>query len=71
MRIAYVLWDDANRYQETFHGPCRLAQWPSLPKGWSIERFLGDVSQGTVSLDDVRAHRNEIAASVLASFPPF
>jgi hypothetical protein len=57
--IAYVLWDEANRRIETYAGPCRLAKWPCLPDGWTIERFLGDVSQGMVSLEDVKAHAKE------------
>lgn len=52
----YRLYDDANRPMETFAGPFRLARMNALPEGWSIERFLGTVSQGMVSLADVQQH---------------
>jgi len=54
--ISYVVYDDQNNRMETFAGPCRLANWHGLPEGWSIERFLGDTSQGMVSFADVQAH---------------
>lgn len=52
----YCLWDDKNRPMGTHGGPCRLARWSSLPEGWGIERFLDGVSQGVVTLDDVKRH---------------
>jgi hypothetical protein len=60
MLTTYALYDDANRKMEHFAGPCRLASWMSIPTGWTIERFLGDVSQGMVSFDDVLAHSREV-----------
>ncbi len=60
MRTTYVVYDQANRRMESFAGPRRLARWADFPDGWTIERFLGDVSQGSVSFDDVRKHAAEL-----------
>lgn len=60
MITSYVVYDDKNRRMETFAGPCRLARWNGIPKGWSIERFLGTISQGIVSFADVAAHAFEL-----------
>ncbi len=62
MITSYVLYDDQNRYMATFAGPCRIAKWLCFPEGWSVERFQGDVSQGMVSLEDVRAHAADLTA---------
>lgn len=58
MEPSYVVWNSKNLRIETFAGPCRLAAWIDFPKEWSIERFLGDVSQGAATMDDVRLHAN-------------
>lgn len=57
--VTYTVYDECNRRIEHFGGPCRLAKWGPLLPGWGIERFLGNVSQGCVTLDDVRAHAAE------------
>jgi hypothetical protein len=57
---SYILWDAENRQVETYAGPCRLAKMDGLPAGWGIERFHDTVSQGTVSLDDVRQHAAQV-----------
>lgn len=64
MNTTYAVYDDQNRFVMHFAGPCRLANWDALPTGWGIERFLGDVSQGCVSLEDVRAHAEEVRQAV-------
>jgi hypothetical protein len=63
MHTSYRVYDAQNRIVETFGGPCRLAKWNNLLPGWGIERFLGDVSQGSVTMDSVRAHAAEIVAA--------
>lgn len=69
MGTVYVLWDEANRQMETFHGPCRLAHWAELPDGWSIERFQWGVSQGVVTLASVKAHAEEHLRQLAACKP--
>lgn len=65
MITTYALWDDRNRFQGHYAGPGRLAKWTELPVGWTIERFLGTVSQGTVSLEDVKWHARMVEAGAL------
>lgn len=60
MMTTYALWSDTNVKIEHFAGPCRLAKWKDIPEGWTVERFLGDTSQGIVTIDDVRQHASEI-----------
>lgn len=55
----YGLYDERNRKVEHFAGPHRLAKWDTLPAGWGIEMFWGDVSLGMVSLEDVRSHAEQ------------
>lgn len=60
MIACYVLYDHANRPQETFAGPFRLARWTDLPAGWCIEAFHGGVSKGMVSLPDVKLFAEQL-----------
>lgn len=60
MNTSYEVYDEHNQRMMHFDGPCRLAAWASFPDGWSIERFLGTVSQGMVSIEDVRRHAAEV-----------
>lgn len=66
MLTSYVLWDEKNREMDVFRGPCRLARWKDIPAGWGIERFLGTVSQGVVTLEDVRRHATEVEGKLFA-----
>lgn len=62
MFTLFTVYDDQNNRQATFTGPCRLAQWDSLPDGWTIEEFQGTVSRGVISLDEVKTMARKVKA---------